>query len=71
MLTRAGNDRERQVETAFVLALGRPPEETDRAAVRKFFAAHGGEATAEGEPSAALVQFCQALLNLNEFVYLE
>ncbi len=60
----AGDDREKQVEAAFVLALGRPPDGHDRAAVRRFF-----ESAAESP--ASLVQFCQALLNANEFVYLD
>jgi hypothetical protein len=61
----AGAGRERQVEAAFALALGRPPDEADRAAARRFFAGQ------EGEPRLGLIQFCQALLNVNEFVYLE
>jgi hypothetical protein len=61
----AGANRERQVEAAFALALGRAPDEADRAAARRFFAGP------EGEPRLGLIQFCQALLNVNEFVYLE
>jgi hypothetical protein len=61
----AGADRERQVEAAFALALGRAPDDADRAAARRFFAGQ------EGEPRLGLIQFCQALLNVNEFVYLE
>jgi hypothetical protein len=60
----AGGDRERQVEKAFALALGRPPDEADRAAVGRFFARESSE-------PEALVRFCQALLNVNEFAYLE
>ena len=60
----AGEDREKQIETAFLLVLGRKPEEGDHKAARQFFApAHGQD--------ALLVPFCQALLNLNESVYLE
>src|SRR5262249_62053957 len=36
----AGADRERQVETAFAVALGRPPEDAERAAARRLLAAH-------------------------------
>jgi Protein of unknown function (DUF1553) len=61
----AGGDRERQVETAFALALGRPPDAADCTAARRFFAGHGDE------PRLGLIHFCQALLNVNEFVYLE
>jgi hypothetical protein len=60
----AGPERPRQVETAFRLALGRLPDETERAAVARFFAAQRDDAQ-------ALAHFCQALLNVNEFVYLE
>jgi hypothetical protein len=53
---------ERQVETAFRLALARRPDAVERAAVRRLFAAEG---------EAALFLLCQALLNTNEFLYLE
>ncbi len=68
VLARAGEDRERQVSAAFALALGRLPDEADRAAARRFFAV---PAEGEGGTEPALVRFCQALLNVNEFVYLE
>jgi hypothetical protein len=41
---KAGGDEARQVEAAFLLALGRPPDEADRQAVREFLDAHGGAA---------------------------
>jgi hypothetical protein len=69
--TGAGADRERQVETAFRLALGRAPDRVERAAARHFFQAAGTKPAGPTEPAAALVHFCQALLNVNEFVYLE
>jgi hypothetical protein len=71
LLARGDNDRERLIDTAFVLALGRNPEETEREASRKFFQAHGTSAARPGEPPLDVVHFCQALLNLNELVYLE
>jgi hypothetical protein len=69
--TRAGGDRGHQCEAAFLLALGRSPDDVERAAAREFFEAHGRGPAAAGEVPEALVPFCQALLNLNEFVYLE
>ena len=71
VLVLAGTDRDPQVETAFVLALGRPTDATDRTAVQRFFKAYPETATPQGEPPVSLVHFCQALLNANEFVYLE
>ncbi len=71
VLAQAGPDRGRQVEAAFRLALGRPPDAGDRADAEAFFRARAGEAADAGEPPRALVDFCQALLNVNEFVYLE
>jgi hypothetical protein len=71
VLARAGSDRRRQVEAAFAQALGRPPDEADREAARRFFQAHQEESETPGDPPLALVHFCQALLNVNEFVYLE
>ena len=57
-LTRqAGNDPREQVELAFRLALGRPPESEELAASQSLIAAHG------------LTVFCRALYNANEFLY--
>ena len=55
--------REKQIETAFRLALGRPPETEERATVEKF-------AEKVGEKSR-LVDVCHALLNLSEFLYVD
>jgi hypothetical protein len=65
------DDREKQIETAFVLVLGRQPAERERDLARKFFAAHPHRPLEGGGPSPSLVHFCQALLNVNEFVYLD
>jgi hypothetical protein len=71
VLAQAGADRGRQVEAAFLLALGRPPDGGERADAAAFFQAHANDTAVAGEPPRALVDFCQALLNVNEFVYLE
>jgi hypothetical protein len=62
---RAGDDRSRQVEEAFVLALGRPPSGADREAVGPFLASYGDDS------ARALLHLCHALVNLNEFLYVE
>src|SRR5262249_53421897 len=67
----AGDDRERQVATAFALALGRPPADAERAAAQRLFQAHAAGAEPGRGPPQDLVHFCQALQNVNEFVYLE
>jgi hypothetical protein len=59
----AGEDRSAQVAAAFRLALGRTPDAAERDAAERFFR------TVTDGP--ALELFCQALLNVNEFVYLE
>jgi hypothetical protein len=66
VIDKAGSDRDRQVETAFLLALGRPLEEGDRRLARRFFESQ----PADGSAYQALVHFCQALMNVNEFVYI-
>jgi hypothetical protein len=71
VLAQAGKDQERQVETAFLLALGRGPDEGEREAAQRFFEAHTADSAGVGGTPPALVDFCQALLNLNEFIYLE
>jgi hypothetical protein len=70
VLARAGTDRGKQVGEAFRLALGRAPDAAERAAVGRFFARHAGDQE-PGEVPVALVQLCGALLNVNEFVYIE
>ena len=65
----AGSDPERQIERACRLALNRPPDEQEREWAMKFLTA---PATVEGEATrSALLHFCQALMNLSEFAYLE
>ncbi len=55
----AGADVQRQVERGYQLALGRAPSEFERAKTIAFM---------QGNPNG-LAEFCQALFNLNEFVY--
>ena len=53
----AGSCPEAQVERAFELAFGRPPEPVEREAAVRLIGGHG------------VAVFCRALLNTNEFVY--
>ena len=65
------------------MALGRPPDDADRQIAQAFYRAESaGSGTIQtsstncsGEPGqqipSNLVRLCHALLNLNEFVYLE
>jgi hypothetical protein len=56
----AGKDSTKQVERAFELAYLRQPKQTERAAAVDFL---------QSNPDS-LVDFCQALFNSNEFVYM-
>lgn len=60
-----GSDRNQQVDTAFRMALGRRPDDAERAASAQLLA------RPQDSGESALVLFCQALLNVNEFAYLE
>jgi hypothetical protein len=64
----AGEEHDRQIDAVFRLALGRCPDAKERDLAQRFFEARP---TGGGEPPPALVQFCQAVLNVNEFVYME
>jgi len=65
---RAGDDRGRRIEAAFRFVLLRAPTPADRASVERYFSTFSLEpASAE----TALVHLCQALLNTNEFAYIE
>ncbi len=67
----AGTHSARQIERACRLALNRTPDEQEREWAMKFLATSGPSDPAPARPSLALLHFCQALLNLNEFAYLE
>jgi hypothetical protein len=62
----AGDDAGSQVDVAFELALGRPPDESERHMCAEFLADAGSRATNDD----GLVDFCQALFNLDEFLYI-
>ena len=59
-LNEAGSDREAQIERAYLLTLGRKPDQTERALAREFLGA-----------GASFNDFCLALLNVNEFIYID
>jgi hypothetical protein len=81
VLTEAGADPARQVEHAYRLALVRQPTATETAEAREFLARQaalslkGKTGPDDGERRsaavAALADFCLALINCNEFLYLE
>jgi hypothetical protein len=55
----AGDAAARQVQRTFELTLQRSPDETEIAACRRLLDEHG------------LTSLCRALLNVNEFAYLD
>ncbi|MBM3981378.1 MAG: DUF1553 domain-containing protein [Planctomycetes bacterium] len=61
----AGTDRDKVIDRAFALACGRPPTTEERAAMRGFLKRH------TGTDAEAVVDLCHALLNLNEFLYVD
>jgi hypothetical protein len=63
-----GGDREAAIDRAYLVALSRKPMSEERAAAKRFLA---DQATKAGGPKQALADFCHALLNLNEFVYVD
>jgi hypothetical protein len=65
-----GDDPTRQVERAYLLALGRPPSAEESAAMLAFLASESG-APAEGQADrpAPLSRVCRVLFNLSEFAY--
>jgi hypothetical protein len=64
----AGTDPKAAVERAYLIALSRKPTSEEQAAATQFLAA---QAKTAGGPDQALADFCHALLNLNEFVYVD
>jgi hypothetical protein len=59
----AGPDRDKELNNAFLLALGRTPSETERQKASELFAG--------APPREALTRLGVVLFNLNEFIYIE
>jgi len=62
----AGLDERGQVERAWKLVYQRPPSEAETASALAFLKKHGDVA---GDSEAVFTDFCHALINSNEFVY--
>jgi len=64
----AGDDRDKQIDWCYRLALGREPEPGERAEMLDYLAFAESQANASSLPP--LAQLCQTVMNLNEFVYI-
>jgi len=62
----AGPDLNAEIDTAYRLAYGRQPDAFEKDTVQTFFAKQNKVVASK---DMALVDFCQMLLNSNEFVY--
>jgi hypothetical protein len=60
-----GTDRAKLIDRAFALACSRPPTDEERSAMLGFLKRH------KGAHAEAVVDLCHALLNLNEFLYVD
>ncbi len=75
----AGNDPQRQIERAYLIALSRPPSDEERelslgalAQLTQQWAKHAGTAKEEGEPARrALTTLCLTLVNSASFLYVD
>ena len=75
---RAGSDTEKRIVHAYRLALARPPSRQELDLAVRFLGAQAAlvgpsadPAASEQRDSAAYVDLCLALLNVNEFVYID
>jgi hypothetical protein len=59
----SGDDIPGRIDRAYVLAFGRLPRDSERAAAARFFALQAAD--------MALANFCHVLLSLNEFCYID
>lgn len=64
----AGQGPDARFERAYLLALSRQPTSEERSAAKRFLETQAKKSGGEAE---AFVDFCHALLNLNEFVYVD
>ena len=60
----AGSDPDKAIDQAYLIAFSRRPTSEEREAGLKFLRTHS-------KPSDALADYCHALLNLNEFLYVD
>ncbi|RLT01277.1 MAG: DUF1549 domain-containing protein [Planctomycetota bacterium] len=65
----AGNERDAQISVAYRLAFGREPSDAERAAAVEFLNQQAARNAASA--SSTLTDFCQVLLNSNEFLYVD
>ena len=76
IMTMAGSDRAKRIETAFVVALARKPTAEEVQLCQSLLAGQAEryhrQERMETQPAsdAALVNLCQMLLNTNEFLYI-
>ncbi len=66
IVAEAGDDQSRQVKSAFLLVLGRTPDEAEQMRSQALLQSAGSAA----EQTRRLSMLCHALLNLNEFIYI-
>jgi hypothetical protein len=78
LIREGGGEDARLVERAFVLALARPPSETERSASLEFLRSRREARRTrdpdlpDGEASRrALADYCQSIFGLNEFIYID
>jgi hypothetical protein len=69
VLNDSGLSPEQQVDRAFRIVFSRAPKEDERQAVLEFLNKQAADIGGETARKAAFVDFCQALLNSNEFLY--
>jgi hypothetical protein len=66
----AGGDPAEEIRQAYRIALSREPSPKEMAESREFLAKQRSHHAAKADPSlAALTDFCNVMVNLNEFVY--
>ena len=65
------DDRAQQIDFVFRLTLARMPTDDERDAIHKFLADAASDPDSDEGESAAFVDFCLAILNSSEFIYLE
>jgi mono/diheme cytochrome c family protein len=70
-LRREAADNPARITLAYTLAFGRPPEPPERDEALTFLEDQAQKITKTPLDEAALVDFCHALLNANEFLYVD
>ncbi|MGE3316875.1 MAG: PSD1 and planctomycete cytochrome C domain-containing protein [Planctomycetaceae bacterium] len=71
IIAKTGNAPDQMIRGTYLTALGREPNDSESHEAQEFLIAQSATYAAEDRTESALTDFCQIILCLNEFIYVE